>query len=79
MACRIDIARENFFEYSFRNSDSAGKRIVAAALTFRNPSPFAYSDKIQMFDRRMFTFRVGMLPTLLKKLSNKGLDYRLQD
>lgn len=79
MACRIDIARENFFEYSFRNSDSTGKRIVAAALTFRNPSPFAYSDKIQMFDRRMFTFRVGMLPTLLKKLSNKGLDYRLQD
>ena len=67
-AYRIEIVRVNFFEYSFVGCDSLGKRIVAKALTYRNPSPFAYSDTIQMFDRRAFTFKVGMLPTLIKKL-----------
>lgn len=56
-----------------------GKRIVAKSLTYNNPSPFAYSDQIQMFDRRAFTFKVGMLPTLLKKLTSAGREYRLTD
>ena len=76
-AYRIEIVRVNFFEYSFVGCDSLGKRIVAKALTYRNPSPFAYSDTIQMFDRRAFTFKVGMLPTLIKKLSSAGREYRL--
>lgn len=78
-AYRIEIVRVNFFEYSFVGCDSLGKRIVAKALTYRNPSPFAYSDTIQMFDRRAFTFKVGMLPTLIKKLSSAGREYRLTD
>lgn len=78
-AYRIEIVRVNFFEYSFVGSDSLGKSIVAKALTYRNPSPFAYSDQIQMFDRRAFTFKVGMLPTLVKKLSSAGREYRLTD
>ena len=78
-AYRIEIVRVNFFEYSFSGSDSLGKRIVAKSLTYNNPSPFAYSDQIQMFDRRAFTFKVGMLPTLLKKLTSAGREYRLTD
>lgn len=76
---RIEIVRINFFEYSFAGSNSLGKQIVAKALTYSNPSPFAYSDQIQMFDRRELTFRAGMLPTLIKKLTSAGREYRLTD
>lgn len=76
---KIVLTRVNFFEYSFAGCDAVGKRIVAKALTYANPSPFAYSDQIQMFDRRDMTFKVGMLPTLIKKLSSAGREYRLVD
>lgn len=79
VAYKIVLTRVNFFEYSFAECDSKGKGIVAKVLTYRNPSPYAYSDQIQMFDRRNFTFKVGMLPTLIKKLASKGVQYTLTD
>ena len=75
----INIARINNFEYSFKLSSKNGIRHVAKALTFVNPDPFAYSRKIEKFDKRRFTFRIGMLPTLEKYIRVHNLTYSLTD
>lgn len=75
----INITRINNFEYSFKLSSKNGIRHVAKALTFVNPDPFAYSRKIEKFDKRRFTFRIGMLPTLEKYIRVHNLTYSLTD
>lgn len=75
----INVTRINNFEYSFKLSSKEGIRHVAKALTFRNPDPFAYSSKIEKFDKRRFTFRIGMLPTLEKYIRVHNLTYSLTD
>ena len=75
----IKITRINNFEYSFKLSSKTGIRHVAKALTFVNPDPFAYSRKIEKFDKRRFTFRIGMLPTLEKYIRVHNLTYSLTD
>ena len=79
MALDIKITRINNFEYSFKLSSKEGIRHVAKALTFINPDPFAYSRKIEKFDKRRFTFRIGMLPTLEKYIRVHNLTYSLTD
>lgn len=79
MAVDIKITRINNFEYSFKLSSKNGIRHVAKALTFANPDPFAYSRKIEKFDKRRFTFRIGMLPTLEKYIRVHNLTYSLTD
>lgn len=56
----INVTRINNFEYSFKLSSREGIRHVAKALTFRNPDPFAYSHKIEKFDKRRLTFRINI-------------------
>lgn len=68
----VKINRINNFEYSFKLSNKQGIRHVAKALTFDNPDIFAFSRKIEKFDKRKFTFPIGMLPTLKKYL--QGID-----
>lgn len=75
----INIKRINNFNYSFKLSTKEGIRYVARALTFRNPDPFAYSNKIEKFDKRKMTFKIGMLPTLERYLTNKGIEYEVED
>lgn len=75
----INVTRINNFEYSFKLSSKNGIRHVAKALTFVNPDPFAYSRKIEKFDKRRFTFRIGMLPTLEKYIRVHNLTYSLTD
>lgn len=82
----INVTRINNFEYSFKLSNCEGIRHVANALTFCNPDPYAYSHKIEKFDKRRLTFRIGMLPTLQAYVKKHGLslqisdyDYRLPD
>ena len=79
MALDIKITRINNFEYSFKLSSKRGIRHVAKALTFINPDPFAYTRKIEKFDKRRFTFRIGMLPTLEKYIRVHSLTYSLTD
>lgn len=79
MGAIVTINRINNFEYSFKLSSREGIRHVAKALTFRNPDPFAYSRKIEKFDKRRFTFRIGMLPTLEKYIRVHNLTYSLTD
>lgn len=76
----IKVTRINNFEYAFGESDPEHIQVVVRALTFRNPSPFAYSPVIRMYDRRRLTFRIGMLPTLQVYVKENGpgmiiLDY----
>lgn len=75
----ISLIRINNFEYSFKLSDKTGIRHVASALTFTNPDPYAFSHKIEKFDKRRFTFRIGMLNTLLSYLKDKNISYRISD
>lgn len=75
----INIERISNWEYSFRSSNKEGIRHVARALTYKNPDPYAYSDKIEMFDKRAFTFKIGMLSDLLKKLKSSNVPYTLSD
>ena len=75
----INVTRINNFEYSFKLSSREGIRHVAKALTFRNPDPFAYSHKIEKFDKRRLTFRIGMLPTLQAYIKEHGLSFQISD
>ena len=75
----IVVERINNFEYSFRKSSKKGIKSVCKALTFNNPDPFAYSNKIQKFNKNSFTFRIGMLNTLKEYAKKKGLHIELYD
>lgn len=79
MAIDVNISRINNFEYSFKLSSKNGIRHVAKALTFRNPDPFAYSSKIEKFDKKKFTFKIGMLPSLEKYIRVHNLSYQISD
>lgn len=79
MAIDVNISRINNFEYSFKLSSKNGIRHVAKALTFRNPDPYAYSQKIEKFDKRRLTFKIGMLPTLEKYIRVHKLSYQIND
>ena len=75
----VIIERINNFEYSFRNSSKNGIRNVVKFLTFKNPDPFAYSNKILKYNKNNLTFRIGMLKTLLKECKNKRIEVELYD
>lgn len=75
----VNIERINNFEYSFRLSSQKGIKAVAKALTFKNPSGFAYNRNIEKFDKKHFSFRIGMLPTLLRYLDEEGIEYEVSD
>lgn len=75
----VQITRINNFEYSFKLSTTNGIRHVCKALTFRNPDPYAYSPNIEKFNKRGLTFRIGMLPTLLKYLDEHEIEYSVSD
>ena len=79
MTVEITVTRINNFEYSFKLSSKNGIRHVAKALTFRNPDPFAYASKIEKFDKKKFTFKIGMLPTLEKYIRVHNLSYQISD
>lgn len=79
MSIDVNISRINNFEYSFKLSSRNGIRHVAKALTFRNPDPYAYSQKIEKFDKRRLTFKIGMLPTLEKYIRVHKLSYQIND
>ena len=75
----IVVERINNFEYSFRNSSKKGIQSVCKALTFKNPDPFAYSNKIQKFNKNTFTFRIGMLNVVKHYAEKKDLPIELYD
>ena len=75
----VSIARINNFEYSFKLSSKEGIKHVAKALTFKNPDPYAYSSKIEKFNKSSMTFRIGMLPTLEKYLKENNIKYSISD
>lgn len=75
----VKIKRINNLEYSFKLSSRDGIRYVSKALTFRNPDPYAHNPKIEKFNKRNLTFRIGMLPTLLNYLRGHGITFELTD
>lgn len=75
----VKVERINNFEYSFKASSLKGVKDVAEALTFKNPDPFAYSSKIEKFDKRRLTFKIGMLPTLERYIKSKDISYQILD
>ena len=79
MSIDVNISRINNFEYSFKLSSRNGIRHVAKALTFRNPDPFAYSSKIEKFDKRRLTFKIGMLSNVEKYVKEHNVSYQIND
>ena len=75
----VKIDRISNTEYSFRDSTVVGMKTVATALTFDNPSPFAFSQSIEKFDRRRLTFRIGMLSTVVQYCRDNGVRYTVTD
>lgn len=75
----INITRINNFEYFFGSSNKEGIRHIAKALTFHNPNPFAYSNKIEKFDKRRLTFKIGMLSVLEKYIRIHNLSCKITD
>lgn len=79
MGTIVKINRTSNDTYSFKLSTKDGIRHVAKALTFRNPDPFAYASRIEKFDKRKHTFKIGMLPTLERYLTKKDISYEVED
>lgn len=79
MSIDVNIKRINNFEYSFQYSTRKGMRCIAEALTFHNPDPFAYSHRIEKFNKRNFTFKIGMLSTLEKYIQAHNMSYQISD
>ncbi len=79
MSIDVNITRINNFEYSFKLSSKNGIRHVAKALTFINPDTYAYSQKIEKFDKRRFVFKIGMLTTLESYIHTHNLSYQIND
>ena len=75
----VKIERINNFEYDFSHSNKGGLKAVAKALTFKNPSGFAKRDKIEHFDKRNLTFKIGMLYELLDNLKKNKICYEITD
>ena len=75
----INIQRISNTEYSFKLSSRDGIRHVARALTFINPDPFAYKRKIEKFDKRRLTFKIGMLRTLERYVRENNISYTKTD
>lgn len=66
-------------EYSFAQSSAEGVRYVVKALTFDNPDPYAYSSKIEKFNRAALTFPVGMINVVTSFLQEAGVSYSVTD
>ena len=75
----IKITRINNSEYSFKLSSNIGLRHVAKALTFRNPDAFSKFSKIEKFDKKSKTFKIGMLSNIEEYIRVHGLSYELTD
>lgn len=75
----IKIERIDNFQYSFRFSDKTGMKNVARALTFKNPDVFAGNRNIEKFDKRNYTFPIGMLLTLEKYCKENQLKINITD
>lgn len=76
---QINITRINKQNYSFKLSNRDGLRYVARVLTFKNPNFFVKNRKIEMFDKRAFTFRIGMLQMLVQNMKEDDIDYTIED
>lgn len=79
MTPKVKIQRINNREYSFALSSAEGVRYVVRALTFDNPDPYAYTQRIEKFNRRGLTFPVGMIRTLKDALHAAGVSYEVND
>lgn len=75
----IKITRINNFEYAFGESTPEDIKNVCKALSFSNPNPFAYSQKIEMYNRQQLTFRIGMLSVLKKYVEENRLTISVFD
>ena len=75
----VNIERISNTEYCFGNSTTDGLKTVATALTFDNPSHFAFSQSIEKFDRRRLTFRIGMLQTVVQYCRENNVTYTVRD
>lgn len=76
---KIIIDRINNSEYSFRMSDKQGIREVAKSLTFPNPNPISKNRHIEFFDKQKFTFKLGMVTSVIDYMNKRGIDYTLKD
>lgn len=75
----VVIERISKTEYSFAQSTYNGCKIVARALTFHDPNPYAYSQDIQKFSQRNLTFPIGMIYTLIAYCQENNIEYELSD
>lgn len=75
----VQIRRMDNFTYSFKLSTRRGIHLVAKALTFHNPNPYAYQQEIMKYDRNKMTFKIGMFPTLISYLNDHGVKYEVED
>lgn len=75
----VQIQRISNTEYSFKLSTTDGLRYIIRALTFDNPDPYAYSPKIEKFNRSRLTFPVGMINVLTDALKEANVSYTVSD
>jgi superfamily II DNA or RNA helicase len=76
---KINIERISNDEYFFGSSDRRGIKSIAKSLTFPNPNPISKKRYIEFFDKRKFTFKLGMITTVKKYLNENEIKYNLID
>jgi len=73
----VTIERISNFEFSFAKSTKIGLKHVGKALSFKNPDPYAAKKYSEMFDKRIYTFKIGMLSVLEAYLKENDITYDL--
>lgn len=75
----VKINRIDNKTYSFRFSDKYGIKAVAKSLTFPNPNPISRNKTIEFFDKKNFTFGLGMITTVKRYLDDNEIEYSIRD
>lgn len=76
---KIVLDRIDNSTYSFKLSDKQGIKEVAKSLTFPNPNPISRNRKIEFFDKQKFTFKLGMVTSVIDHLNKQGIEYTIRD
>lgn len=75
----VILNRISLHTVSFINCDANNKKIVAQILTFINPNPFDLYRKKEMFNKRNFTFQVGLVNDVINYCKENNIQYEYND
>jgi superfamily II DNA or RNA helicase len=75
----VILDRIDLNNWTFKRSTKRGLKAVAGALTFDNPSQYAYSMSKRMFEQRTLKFNTGMVQDIKNWCEEKSISLQIND